>query len=367
MGVKLPEDAKEAISKWTEKSYKMGLGQEWDDDRWKVEDANALEFFRKHDQHFFGKQFENYSADMRQVVEDEIKGISAYTPEVKKRMRDKLGEAFEHPHVKDYYDLCIRNAVNKSRNYGRTFQYERLGIAEVEVVAVLDNKTSRICRAMNGRRISVPMLADYVRETLETPMDELTEKFAWPTNKDADAYSEMSTDQIMSKIKCKLSPYHGRCRTTTVISKNVKVKKAGGGFFSGDVEPQREKESRWKRERRGQIERLTQQERLSKISQQATNAWWDIPGESERLDNHIRDHKDEFSGDYEKISKNILKNYQKVFTFIENKQKKWGFYNEELDGLAIVAEKDGQLRTVYKPKGGLDAYLKKRTGYLEIK
>jgi hypothetical protein len=112
----------------------------------------------------------------------------------------------------------------------------RLGIAAVEIVAILDSRTSRICREMNGRRISVRLLVSHVREVMQTPMNELTEKFAWPTPNEVKSYEGLSTDDIMSRISCRMPPYHGRCRTTYVISREVRVSKSGGGDFTGEPE-----------------------------------------------------------------------------------------------------------------------------------
>ncbi|MEJ5361111.1 MAG: hypothetical protein WHV26_03525 [Spirochaetota bacterium] len=355
MQIELPENALDIIRKWTGKAYELGLGRIWDDDKWKVDDKNALDFFARHDQHFFGKQFEHYSPLLRKVVEDELKGKRAYSKEVVQRVKKALGEAFEHPTIKDYYDLCIRNAVNKSRNYGRIFQYERLGIASVEIVAILDNKTSAICREMNGRRIEVKMLADHVREVLQTPMDELKEKFAWPSPEQIRSFVGMSTKDIIDKINCKLPPYHGRCRTTTVIAKDIVVKKNMGNL-QGLVPEANGKEPANKRERRKQLKNLLQQELLAKIEQQRTNAYWDTDSSGKRLKKHQEKHSDEFSQheeSYEEITKKVLKIFDKVFTFIEGRRIKWAFYNEGYDAIVIIEEQSGKILTMYKPKNNL--------------
>ncbi len=360
----LPGECTDTIQKWTGTAYRLGLGRIWDDDQWKVEDTNAIEFFTRHDQHFFGKQFENYSDVLRQVVVDELQGKRAYSKEVVTKVRKALGEAFEHPHITDYYDLCMRNAVNKARNYGRIFQYERLGIAMVEIVAILDNKTSAICREMNGRRIEVQMLADHVREVLQTPMDELKEKFAWPTPEQVRSYEGLSTKQIMDSISCKLPPYHGRCRTTTVITKNIVVKKSSG-TLQGVVEPAQGKEPASKKVRRKQIASLTQQELLAKVEQQRTNAYWDSKDDDKRLQQHITKHGNEFSSydeSYEEITKNVLKNFDNVYTFKEGKRIKWAFYNNAYRGLAIIEERTGTILTMYKLTKDID----NNKGYLEI-
>jgi len=326
MSHELPDESLSVIKDWTGKAYKMGLGQDWSDDKWKVTDKDALKFFKKHDQHFFGKQFEHYSDDMRKVVEDELKGTArAYDKETVKRMKESLGEAFEHPYVNNYYDLCIRNAVNKSRNYGRVFKYERLGIAEVEVVAILDKKTSRICRVMNGRRISVKYLAEHVREVLKTPMNELTEKYAWPNEKQAKEYHDMSTKDILDKTDCPMPPYHGRCRTTTVIAKKIKINKSSSDeTFSGNINYDSLNETAKKRA--SILNKLKKDELLSKVDSQVKTSWWEDkvrewPDGTTRKSKeyHASKHGKEFekTGSYDKSLKKVLLNYDKVYTFGE--------------------------------------------------
>ncbi|GAB4219533.1 MAG: hypothetical protein Kow00102_03070 [Spirochaetota bacterium] len=367
MQVELPANAEDTIRKWTGKAYELGLGRVWSDEKWKVEDTNALDFFARHDQHFFGKQFEHYSGLLRKVVEDELKGKRAYSKEVVTRVKKALGEAFEHPTIKDYYDLCIRNAVNKSRNYGRIFQYERLGIATVEIVAILDNKTSAICREMNGRRIEVKMLADHVRDVLQTPMDELKEKFAWPTAEQIRSFEGLSTQEILEKISCKLPPYHGRCRTTTVITKDIVVKKNGGNV-EGIISQPAGKEHKKARERKLQVTKLTQQELLAKVEQQRTNAYWDTDNSGKRLRQHEEKHKEEFSQyplGYEEIAKKVLKNFDRVFTFIEGTRIKWAFYSNEYTGLVIIEERTGKILTMYNI-ADMEKYLQEYGWYVEI-
>ncbi|TAL31575.1 MAG: hypothetical protein EPN93_17420 [Spirochaetes bacterium] len=328
MGQELPADARTVIEKWTGASYKLGLGQDWSDAKWKVTDRNALAFFRRHDQYFFGNQFQHYSDDLRTVVENELKGVRAYNKEVVDRLREKMGEAFEHPYVKDYYDLVVRNAVNKSRNFGRVFNYERLGIAEVEIVAIRDQKTSRICREMDGRRVEVKFLADHVREVLSTPMNELTEKFAWPTDADAKSYEGLSTADILGHIKTPLPPFHGRCRTTTVIGKRITVRKSTGGSFSGELAYDDKNEAA--RTRAGMLGTLRNDELLSKMDGLAKTGYWDNkphewPDGTERMSRefHEEKHGHEFKEGYDTALKNLLKSYSNVYTYLQGEAPVW--------------------------------------------
>jgi hypothetical protein len=166
-----------------------------------------------------------------------------------------------------------------------------------------------------------------------------------------------------------MPPYHGRCRTTYVISREMRVSKSGGGDFTGEPETKKGPEKEQKKERRKQIESFTQDERLSKIDQQRTNAWWDLPKENYRLKEHASKHGQDFAENnepYEKIAKNILKSPDRCFTFTEDEKRKWAYYNKEYQGLALVDENTGQLLTMYKVKEKIQDYLRKHKHYLEI-
>lgn len=355
-GKELPADAEDIIRKWTGKSYRLGIGDGWTDDKWKVTDKDALDFFAQHDQHFFGKQFEHYADDLRQVVEDELSGTSrAYSSETVARLKAKMGDAFEHPHVRDYYDIVVRNAVNKSRNYGRVFRYERIGIAEIEIVAILDQKTSKMCRLMNGRRIPVSLAGDFVRDVMQTPMDEMTEKFAWPTSSEVESYKDLSTDDILKRVKCSLPPYHARCRTTTVISKSAKIKKSSGGLFKGSMGCDDKNPDATARVK--QLSSLTKDELLSKMDSRIKTATWP-EGKQEWPDGeygtsaeyHRNKHKDEFAEGYDTALKNLLQSYAKVVTFNQGVAPMWIVSNPQ-SGALLKMNDSGTILTFYRQNG----------------
>jgi hypothetical protein len=343
-GIELPADAEDSIRKWTGKSYRLGVGGDWKDDNWKVTDKNALDFFAAHDQHFFGKQFEHYADDIRKVVEDELNGTSrAYSAETIARLKEKMGEGFEHPYIRDYYDIVVRNAVNKSRNFGRVFRYERLGIAEIEIVAILDQKTSRMCRLMNGRRIPVNIAGEFVREVMTTQMDEMTEKFAWPTNSEVDGYKDLSTSEILKRTKCKLPPYHARCRTTTVISQNMKIRKSSGGMFKGSLSFDSGNSEAAKRAK--QLSALSKDELLSKMEARIKTSFWP-EGKREFSDGsyatseeyHREKHAEEFGGKFDEALKNILQSYDKVITFNQGTEPMWMIQDSKSKAALLLSE-----------------------------
>ncbi len=219
---------------------------------------------------------------------------------------------------------------------------------------------------MNGRRIPVSVGEEYVNELMQTENDELKDRFSWPSDKDAKDFASMSTEDILKKIRCVLPPYHFRCRTTFVISTNTKVVKRDGSKMEGVPESKKGKEASNKRERRKEIENLTKNERLSKVHQYRTNAYWDKSGETKRFDEHRKIHSTEFSTDYGKVAENVLSKFDRVFTFKEGKRRKWAFYNDEYKAVVLVDDSTGQLLTCYK-SDDFEDYLKTLgIGYLEV-
>ncbi len=96
-------------------------------------------------------------------------------------------------------------------------------------------------------------------------------------------------------------------------------------MLEGIIETQSGKEAANKKERRKQVASLLKQEMLAKIEQQRTNAYWDTDSNDERLQKHSAKNGKEFTQfveNYEEICINILKNFDRVFTFSEGTRNK---------------------------------------------
>jgi len=86
--------------------------------------------------------------------------------------------------------------------------YERAGITRVKVKAILDKRTSAICRALNGRIIEVAELSRQKEAILSAQSkEELKQAQPW-----------LKASQVAGDLPSGygLPPYHYRCRTTTV-------------------------------------------------------------------------------------------------------------------------------------------------------
>jgi SPP1 gp7 family putative phage head morphogenesis protein len=112
-----------------------------------------------------------------------------------------------------YYRLLSANAMNRSRNFGIMQGFEDAGIESYRIVAVMDERTSPICRKMNNTVISVKQGIAHRNALMaaETPED-VKAIAPWPTPTQIET---LDVDQL-SGLGVKVPPFHGFCRSTIV-------------------------------------------------------------------------------------------------------------------------------------------------------
>lgn len=121
-----------------------------------------------------------------------------------------------------YWELVADHTATKIREIGRVASYNQAEIKTVRIKAVLDEKTSAICRRLHGTVISVERIEKQVNRYLKAAKRQNKDavKRAWPWWSDNDVERKLKTDkQVQTQIKrgkIGLPPYHGRCRTRTV-------------------------------------------------------------------------------------------------------------------------------------------------------
>jgi len=114
-----------------------------------------------------------------------------------------------------YWRGLAANAMNRSRNFGLIGGYLEVGIQQLEIVAVMDERTSAFCIEMNGKIISVNRAANQRQQMMNTTNPEDVKRITpWlPVNE----IQNLSISQIMDKGVV-LPPYHFNCRTTVVAA-----------------------------------------------------------------------------------------------------------------------------------------------------
>ena len=124
---------------------------------------------------------------------------------------------------KTYWEILADHTLTKIQNMGHVSGYETAGVQYVKIVAVIDSKTTPICRAMNGKVFKVKEFRkqyDKIMAAAEKH-DIKAYKAAQPmlgndANKLAAANNNAFTEDDIKRLGIKLPPYHFRCRTTHV-------------------------------------------------------------------------------------------------------------------------------------------------------
>ncbi|TGM88521.1 hypothetical protein [Leptospira licerasiae] len=250
LGVNFPE---ETVTSWRETISKAwDAGQDFDHPNSKTKvpriqaNKDILDFFDKGYKFDIGKQFKRKD-DVNKIEEAIREAVdSGSTDEMIQRLQEELlgpppkdipGKKKEgqappiDPNAKLRIKLndIVRGQILRSRNFSRTERFEQIGIKRLEIVAVMDQKTSYICKLMNGKSVEIRTCVQYVREFLA---DDPTKENFWkdrqnPTEAQIKklGIESKSGDEISKHLNNKLPPYHNRCRTTVVADFKTESRK----------------------------------------------------------------------------------------------------------------------------------------------
>ena len=161
---------------------------------------------------------DKFSKDTSDIINREL-GDLLERGGTKREFAQTLETALED-HVTDsktYWELLADHTLTKIQNMGHVSGYETAGVQYVKIVAVIDSKTTPVCRAMNNKVFKV---ADFRKQydkiiRAAEKHDLKAYKAAQPMVNGKAMKGEIS-DEDIKKLGIKLPPYHFRCRTTHV-------------------------------------------------------------------------------------------------------------------------------------------------------
>jgi len=157
-------------------------------------------------------------------------------PEVAKGLTKAMGSTIQD---ENYWNIVGSTWLNRSRNWGALEAMSEAGIEQFVIIAVMDERTSPICRTMNGKTFSVGKQIAIMEESAQSDsLDELKASTPWLTSrKDEDGkevvglwrsngrFSELYREGVaqrsegsIQKLGVALPPYHGLCRTTVGVA-----------------------------------------------------------------------------------------------------------------------------------------------------
>ena len=121
-----------------------------------------------------------------------------------------------------YFAGLAEHTGLRIREYGSLANYKRLGFRRYKIVAVMDDRTSDICRALNGKIFDVENAFNQMEEILsadyknyQAAKEFLKEKCPFINKEQVHFNSKEQPDNIEGYY-FPLPPFHWRCRTETI-------------------------------------------------------------------------------------------------------------------------------------------------------
>lgn len=175
-------------------------------------DVRADAWARRDGMYWIGEHFnKKISGVMRDKIPEFIQSGTGRV-EAGKQLEALFGETYERN--KSYWTGLAATAINRSRCFGAVAGYEEAGVESYEIVAMMDERTSPICRFMNGKVFYVKDAVN-VRDAIinaKKPADVKT-SHPWLPFKVA---QNMSNEELAA-AGFVVPPFHFHCRTTMVV------------------------------------------------------------------------------------------------------------------------------------------------------
>lgn len=118
-----------------------------------------------------------------------------------------------------YWRGVSANAATRASSMGALASFQAAGVVRYEWLSVMDERTSPVCRELNGQTFEVEHLID-VRNRLMAAGDPESAKDAWPwvdVNSVITAKDASSPEEALAQIGVSAPPIHFHCRSVVVV------------------------------------------------------------------------------------------------------------------------------------------------------
>jgi SPP1 gp7 family putative phage head morphogenesis protein len=118
-----------------------------------------------------------------------------------------------------YFEGIAANVSTNARVRGQIRSFSDIGITKYEIVNPMDERTTPICRTMNGKVFEVKQANDQIARTsaAKTPAD-VKSAHPWLGAEKVSAIFSKGGTKGLAKAGLALPPYHFRCRSTVDVS-----------------------------------------------------------------------------------------------------------------------------------------------------
>ena len=158
--------------------------------------------------YWVGKEFnKGFSDRLKDIIESAFRGEVARS-ELAGRLKDEF--ASELNQSVRYFEGVSDHIISQNQNISTVNQARKYGVKYYKVVAVMDSRTSAICRSMNGRLIPA--------EHIERQCDNIMNAKDMASKKAAATWAKAPYNGRSDKMDSNfgMPPYHFRCRTEIV-------------------------------------------------------------------------------------------------------------------------------------------------------
>ena len=158
--------------------------------------------------YWVGKEFNKGFTDrLKDIIESAFRGEVARS-ELAGRLKEEF--ASELKQSVRYFEGVSDHIISQNQNISTVNQARKYGVKYYKVVAVMDSRTSAICRSMNGRLIPA--------EHIERQCDNIMNAKDMASKKAAATWAKAPYNGRSDKMDSNfgMPPYHFRCRTEIV-------------------------------------------------------------------------------------------------------------------------------------------------------
>ena len=218
LGMGLAEAARRPVWQADMAAYRVGLQAVSADFSFTLPDMEALDVLRGYTLFWVQNSYTQWLQDEMVEALNEYFTEGGTRIELAARLERFLTS--KEPRMQGYFDLLADHNATRIAEIGHVTGYERAGVEYAEIVAVLDERTSPICRHLHGRLIPMSALSNQKGRLLDAAkrLDMKAAKAAQPMlsgASEAAVLLEPKTSKIVAQ-GIGMPPYHFRCRTTTV-------------------------------------------------------------------------------------------------------------------------------------------------------
>lgn len=217
-GQTLGADETHTLARALRSSYELGQAEIGNATAWQiafdVPDLDALQNLTRSGVYWIGKHYGEAlpQSEMLGIVE-KVYAQGLGKTQAAALLKTQFGETFARSD--SYWELLAGTMATRSRVHGQLSTLEVIGITEYEFVNPDDERTSRICRRLNGRIFTVRRAVEIRDAVVRAKTPDAVKAIApWPREKDLvnRRGRELTDAELAAKGIC-MPPLHGHCRS----------------------------------------------------------------------------------------------------------------------------------------------------------